>query len=309
MTLIPHLTEFDYYIAPDGTEYLLSDLDIRAIMSSSGHGMAEIAYQSQQGPFQHGITLLDYRLQPRIIQILHRRKAGSRQFMWDARANVIDILRPNRQTVAGALALGTYRKILPDGTRRDLDVLLQAGPAFTFPGTVWDEWSVNETLRFIAPDPTYYDPGGSESIFGFVELTELVFPITFPIVFGGSRIDATNNVTYLGTWLAYPTIVITGPFNAVTITNETTGESITLNYNIPIGETVTFDLRYGYKTVTNNFGTNLIGSLSPDSDLATFHLEPAPSAVGGVNVIRVEGSGAGLGSGVTVSWNSRYIGI
>ena len=85
----------------------------------------------------------------------------------------------------------------------------------------WDEFGFLETLRFVAPDPTFYDPAqwSLNWSLGIVQ-TELEFPITFPIEFSESLIQAaTNTITYDGTWLNYPMIVITGPISGFNIEN------------------------------------------------------------------------------------------
>ena len=77
---------------------------------------------------------------------------------------------------------------------------------------------------------------------------------------------------------------------------------------------MTFDLSYGVKTVLNQNGTNLIGSLSTDSDLATFHLTPdaevtANTANDGLNPISVTGTNLNEDSALMLKWYTRYIGI
>ena len=60
-----------------------------------------------------------------------------------------------------------------------------------------------------------------------------------------------------------------------------------LNYDIAAGEVVTFDLRYGVKEVSNNFGTNLINFITDDSDLAVFSIQPDPIVADGINTFSV----------------------
>ena len=94
------------------------------------------------------------------------------------------------------------------------------------------------------------------------------------------------------------------------ILNNTTDEKIALDYNVSSGETVTIDLDYGKKTVTNNANVNLFGTLTTDSDVATFHIAPDPEAPGGVNELQVFGDEAALGeTEIRIQWYVRYIGI
>lgn len=314
--------EFDEYITPEGDTFRLEDLN-SYVLSFTGHGMPPIKYLTQRGPFQHGETAYDFRLDPRIIQLVWRREGCNRQSYWDNRAALLNALRPNRQ-LSGQFNPGRLRKQLPDGSKRDIDVFIESGPVFVPRETDrYDEFGITETLRFIAHDPTFYNPTAVCVPFVISYIQELVFPLTFMcgpavpgicawdgLVFAEDFINNTITLTYPGTWLAFPTIVITGPINGPTIYNDTTGEKIQLSYSVSTGEVVTITLQYGNKTVTNAAGVNLIGVVSSDSDLATFHLAPDPEATGGVNTLRVTG-GAGLAgtTAVTVSYLIRYIGI
>ena len=107
-----------------------------------------------------------------------------------------------------------------------------------------------------------------------------------------------------------PTIQITGPLNIPVITNEATGEVIKLNYHVPSDAIVTISLACGNKTVIDDDDVSRIGLVDENvSDLATFHIEPAPGAAGGINTINVTGSGATDNTQIIISYNTCYIGI
>lgn len=548
-------TEFDYYIPPDSyidpqfgivgirdattgvktraTQFLLQDYSGRAIMSAGGYGMPEVAYIEQKGPFQHGKTLLGYRLQPRTITLEFRENSKSREEYQRKRAELLALFRVNKQPVAGDLNLGVLRKILPPdlsfespdrrrkGAVRDIDVLLESGIQYEFnSGDDWDYNSNVISFGLIAPDPTFYDPEVNTEAVVLQATSELAFPnqikgwaytsgevlagdISIPyyyygiandsatrldnttaaipdpahilvneiliidgeklvvtavstqpsttgtltvtrgyggtvaaahvinsviavtkdittvadfgitattyepwrVVFdfqttlsagitaadttidyaaitglaGGAQIgdvllcgeekmivtaapsgtqatvtrghDSTTaaihaisavliitaaaqiayfssslgvvlgsatlsegfTIEYIGTWDAFPTITVVGPWDNFSITNAATLETLDFGYNVDGGEVVTFDLAYGVKSVTNQNGTNLIGSLSTDSDLATFHLasdaEITTGLSSGINPMTVTGNNLTGNSGLVVEWYTRYIGI
>lgn len=327
--------EFDLYIPPDvqvqddgsiqnedyDKLYRFHNLTDKFLLSFTGEGMPPIEYINQSGPFQHGETLIDYRLQRRIIQLIHRSNGDPcerRTGYWSIRGEILNALRPNRQRV-NEFCLGRLRKEFPDGSTRDIDVIVQQGPIFA-PRNLgqWDEWSFTETIRFIAPDPTFYDPEEQSLDFTLPSFAGLIFyedpdyddHLTFPIVFGADAISGTATITYTGTWLTYPEIVITGPLNNPLIENTTTDEKIELDYDVPTGQTVTIRLPYGNKTVIDSTGVNRIGTVTTDSDLATFHIAPDPEAPDGINVIEAGGDGGLLGSSqITIRYFTRYIGI
>ena len=549
--------EFDYYIPPSSyidpefgivgirdtttgvktraTQFLLQDYSARAIMSAGGYGMSEVAYIEQKGPFQHGKTLLGYRLQPRKITLEFRENSKSREEYYRKRAELLALFRVNKQPVAGELNLGVLRKILPPdlsfespdrrrkGAVRDIDVLLESGMQYEFnSGDDWDYNSNVISFDLIAPDPTFYDPQANIEEIVLSATTELAFPktikgwavslsailigdLSIPYVgygtadlsatrltdtidaiavneiliidneklvvtnvvitdantgtltvtrgYGGTAAAAHNSasliavtkdittvanfaitattyepwrvvydfsstlaaaisavdttityaailattsaaavgdvlfcqtvdagtfvnekmlvtavnsstsvtvtrghddtvavahgsgdklvvttsaqitqnenalgitfgsatlsegfvINYEGTWDAFPSISVTGPWDNFTITNGATLETLDFGYNIDSGETVVFDLAYGTKSVTNQNGTNLIGSLSTDSDLATFHLatdsEVTTGLADGINPMVVTGTNLDENSALVLIWYTRYIGI
>lgn len=176
-------------------------------------------------------------------------------------------------------------------------------------------------MRFIAYNPVLYDP--TEHIVNFQEgdtagfpaafpipldsPPELVFPTTFPITF--FKIDETLDINYTGTWLEYPVLRLIGPLLNPIITNEVTGEVLELSYALPEDDEIVIDLAPGRKTVTDLAGNNLIGVVTPQSDLGTWHIAPAPEAPGGVNTIHALASNIDTGSAIRITWKARYFGI
>ena len=116
---------------------------------------------------------------------------------------------------------------------------------------------------------------------------------------------------YGGSWSSYPIITITGPGTGISLENTTTGHVLDFPaLSLAGGEYITIDLRYGYKTVTDNVGDNRIGELSDNSDLAEWHLAPAPTAVGGNNLLLLTvDADAGDDTSVQMSYYHRYIGL
>ncbi len=488
------MKEFHQYISPDGKTYELHTASKhgRWVMQSQGWGMPEIEYITQRGTFQHGETVKDFFLRPRVIQLLINQSFCDRDGQWDGRAALLDAIRPNRQITANGVTPGTLRRVLSDGSKRDLKVFIEQGPSFDPDPQGYREHSFKEVLRFIAHDPVIYDPDmqsyvddfSSRSfeldlqvnsnednkwvrynppswnmvdylyycIVGYVaaaaykegmglrfngvtippgsiisnayisvnsfgdnsldtvksritgnkELNPVAFttiadyqsrrgtvvggadnskittaqvdwdavahfvsgtwydspdiktiiqelidqsgwtPGNSIVLFWDDHDDRTShttgvnraaatfgadparapklhieysttgvlNIPYIGTWPTLPKIIITGPLNNAVITNTETGEKLELDYNIPSGRIVTIDLAYGVKTIKDDLGTNLIGTLSSDSDLATFHIAPDPEVLDGVNHISIVGTGESIGTTqVEIQFYTRYIGI
>jgi hypothetical protein len=299
------MLEFDSYITPDGVEYRLHTETTRWVLSTEGEGMPPIEYVTQRGPFQHGETVMDYFLKPRILQFVIHQKFCSRQAYWDGRQLLLNMLRPNRQA-PGQIRPGILRKHFPSGLMWDLEVFVQEGPGFAPRlDQGWNEWSFKEIIRFYAPNPIMYDPR-QLSMQVYSDVSQLMFPAVFPIFFGA--MGGVNFLLYEGTWLEYPTITVTGPIQGFQIVNVTTDEKLALTNTLDPGDSMTIDLRYGAKTITHSDGSNLIGSLSSDSDLSTFHLAPHPEAPNGRNRLEIYGTGVNTSSKVEIKWYRRYIG-
>lgn len=292
------------YITPDGVEYMLSSPLF--VLQEDGYGMPPLEYVTQRGPFQDGESVKAVFLRPRTVQLVIRRNGCSRAEYWNIRNTLLDILRPRRSNPITGVAIspstpGILRKYLANGAIRELFAFPSEGPGFPSHGPeTWDEYSVQDTLRFTCYDPVARDPKLQSA--AFVSSGSITtFPITFPLTiasFGSNTLIKTD-----GTWDTFPTIVINGPLTGATIVNTTTGERIALGYTIPAGHVVTFDLGFGRKTVTLDDGTNLIGYVTADSDLGTFHLQP------GNNNMQVFGTGTSGTSSITLQWYKRYIGF
>ncbi|KKK47457.1 hypothetical protein LCGC14_3155000, partial [marine sediment metagenome] len=303
---------FATYITPDGRLYPLHTPHEfgRWVVSFSGLGTPPIEYITERGPFQHGATARDYFLRPRVVQLLIRQAFCNRLDWWAGRASLLNEIRPNRQATPTAVLPGELRFVETDGTLRSLNVFIQEGPRFE-PRVQdqWDEWAFQEVLRFIAYDPVVFDPTQAAAAFPVALDADLVFPITFPIEFGSGALDETLNVTYPGTWLSFPVITIVGPIELPRLDNVTTGEKLEFGTNIAPGTTVTIDLTEGNKTIVDQLGNNLIGQLTSDSDLGTFHLAPDPEAPLGVNALRLRGTNPTGATTVSLAYFVRYFGF
>ena len=304
--------EFTEYISPDGITFHFEGND-RFLISEEGLGMPPISYITRKGPFQHGESLIDFRLGTRIVQLILQQDSENRYKYWERRAELMNMLRPNRQ-FSGYMNPGILQRRLPNGSIRSINVVIEQGPIFAARSTsMWTEASYTETLRFIAHDPVFFDPIQKgvlwDTLADPLGAVDLVFPMEFPFELGGSAFGQIRTCTYPGTWLSYPYITLTGPINGFTITNAETGEIIDFSYSIAVGEIVYIDLAWGHKSVENNLGVNLIGSVTTSSDLATFHIAPDPEAVGGINTFTITGSSVDANSRVLLEYYERYIGI
>lgn len=293
------------YIRSDGQIFNLHMPPTRAVMQMTGWGRPSNTTHSVSGPYQHGTTVVSHRLEPRTISMTLVHRDCSRSGWYDMRTRILGNMGINNAS-SNAPEMGTLKWIyLQNGvyTQRAVDCFLTSGLTFQ-PLSGWRQHSIQESLEFFCPNPVIYDPV-VKTVSAFTLSEELELPVTFPFVLG-TWYD-TNVVTYAGTWEEYPTIAVTGPTDGFYIENLDTGAIIRLNYEIQSNETVTFDLTYGNKTITNNFEENLLRYITEDSDLAQFAFYHDPVLSGGSNEIAVAVSDSN--ASVSISYYNRYYGI
>lgn len=296
-----------FYIRADGIRYPLHARPWRTVLSQEGFGTPPLEYVTDRAPFQHGDTIRSFYLGPRPVQVVVLHNFKSRADYRNGRDLFLQTVQPETPIGNNAYRMGKLLYYLANGQKRQLDVTLDSGPGFVQPEGGWREWSFTEAIRFTAHDPLWYDPNAVTTTFTFTAAeNQLVFPVTFPIIFSGT--SSHTDITYGGTWIEYPIITVYGPVTGFNIENLTTGDGITITGDIPAVYSVTIDL-HGLKTVVGSDGTNWLHRISSDSELSTFSLAPHPTAPGGVNQIRVSGSGTNLDSFVSLSWYKRYFGI
>jgi hypothetical protein len=120
---------------PDGTYRDYSILELLGagysqLQSAQGFGMPPIRIIEQRGPLQHGATLVDFRYQQRVLQVVVSKRLLSKIDLVDHRFDLVDLVRPSREFPAGG---GTpspliYRKWVPGGKRvQGTDLVLTAG--------------------------------------------------------------------------------------------------------------------------------------------------------------------------------------
>lgn len=277
----------------NGTNASLGGLRLR-YLGDQGFGLAPLHRITQRGPLQHGDTDLDFRLDPRIIQLPLVVEALTLDAGYTARAALAQIFSPALGGGVLRITTDTYDRAIQCKTLGGLDFNVEPGTGY----------HVRTVAQLRASDPTWYDPtpvsgGATPAITG----TPTPVPLTIPWTVGAAAINSTLSITNAGTWRAYPIITAVGPITDLIITNTTTGDKIALNDAIGSGDTWVFDLSYGRKTVTDQDDVNHIATVTADSSLATWALEP------GANSISVTGSLTGSTSSVSIIYYTRYIGV
>lgn len=281
-----------------GVRYSLSDGALCYLLSQDGVGLPYPARISEKGPQQDGDSDRGFLYDPRFVSFVFRLDPPN---IWTKRDALLGYFKPRKT----AFQLCWTRD---DGGVRQLDC--HALP----PSLATDtraRYLLRVPMQVKANDPIFYDPTTVSVVLGLAAGgDEMEVPLEIPWKVGASVILGSFVVNYPGTYKTFPVIVIHGPIEDCVLTNSATGEKLDFTgTTIIAGDYYTIDLRYARKTVTSAAGVNKIADLTSDSDLATWHIEAAPDAPGGVNPIAMTGLGASAGTQVTMQYHTRYVSL
>lgn len=285
----------------NGVSYVLTDGAPFALIEHDG-GMGSVRRITDRGPAQHGDSDIDFRLEPYTFPLGLMAYAADIATHYDVRDQALRLFRPARAPIQ-------LRWTLENGAVRQIDVHVEGQMVFR------SSDARGFTQRFVVPlraaNPTLYDPTLQSFIYGVGGGGgAFTVPMAVPTGVGAATVDQTRPITQAGTWRDEPIILVVGPINDLVITNETTGGTLDFTgYNITVSGGLTIDCRAGRKSVIDETGASQIDKLSDDSDLATFAIEASPEAPGGVNSIRVTGSGATSATEIYVQFYHRYTGF
>lgn len=278
-----------------GVTYVLGGLDPTTgltfrYLGDQGFGLAPIRRITTRGPLQNGDNDIDFRLEPRVLQLplmVVNTSSTPRYQHYEIRQKLLDIFRPADSAII-AIGLLMFDGFFSYTKLRRINVKVLGGLSFDVDP---NSWNVRTVVQLRADDPTWYSTGPAAS----------PDTATYP----STEISGSGSITITttGNWISYPVIRVTGPITNPTITNNTTGKSIAITATISAGAYYDIDLSYGKKTVVDNGGVNRINTVSSSSDLATWGLVP------GANVVRVNGSGITVATNAVFTYFNRFTGI
>lgn len=305
--------ELQRIITGDGLTYWINpNTKVRYNLTSTpaGFGLPSVDYVRTRSYQQDGESELAFYFQPRLFSISVGGQGCSRQELWQLRQDLLNATRPNRMGQA------TFVFTQPDTTEYAIEVRITANAFNALSNEEWNEFGYTDELEFEAIGPFWRSFASSVASGTSDPNLNLVFPITFPIVFGSGNVWGNAAISYTGTIYAYPVITITGPIAYPILTNVETGYLVQWNGVIAAGASLTFDLRLSYdngvyvgKRIYDQNGDSQFNSLSPDSNLNLFRIEPDGVVTGGVNTIQLEGTGTDGNTAFTVTYNTMLVGL
>jgi len=278
-------------------------------------GAAPVIYQTQEGYKLIGSRVLDFTLSDRRMSILIRQHEGSdkRYEYWTRRNQIMEFFRPNRGVNGNELTL-TINHPDANGNRikRRIKCRYENGLEFEDFDDSVNAFVVDVAINLIAHNPIWEDASQTIKILSTSIDTDLIFPITFPIVFGESGlIFNTGDLNYLGSWRAYPTMTITGPYSTAKVDNLGTGVFFQLSVPILTGESRVITLSEQTFSIVNDAGDSVFDELSDNSNLSEFYIPTAGEVIaGGSQAIKATLQGGTDGvSGFKLEYNTAFYGV
>ena len=150
-------------------------------------------------------------------------------------------------------------------------------------------------------DSPYFEDAADTSVPLYGRTKLLSSPFTLPCAFG--EIVAGANIEIVGNVSVEPIITMYYPdalegVETITITNQTTGKSIVLNYTPADDDTVTIDVRN--RKITSSQNGNIISCLSNNTFLGDFVFKR------GINIISVDMGDVTSGFTIECQYNNLY---
>jgi hypothetical protein len=267
-------------------------------------GIAPITRITQRGPFQDGDTDIDYRLNPRIINLPIVIPGISYEEMTSNRENLIQMFKPGNDTA-------TLKQTINENAaeyiqiKRSIDVKVTGATMDTNP----IDFNVRAVIQLRADDPTWYNSTQNAQQMTYTQFgTPTPYPKPYPVPYGASSVNSSISVAYTGTVVSSPILQCIGPLSNLVIVDGS-GRLISFTDTIPAASIWTVDLRYGRKTIVDQNGVNKFQYLSIDSDIVNWGLYPDPTFDAGLQYLSVSATGTTDVSVVNMFWYDRYVGI
>lgn len=280
------------YVDSAGAVLELSDLPGVRALGDSGLDMPPVSFIEDAAPGQAGARLRDARIGARDAVLPFYLEAASETALRDLLRSLAKRMNPQRGD-------GRLRYIAVNGTTRDLTcryngglegarVVGQAGPTYR-----------KGALVFRAVDPFWYDTTPTTVTLTAGSGGTFLGSPFLPIKLGSDVVLGQQSVVNDGDVEAWPVWTVAGPVSSVMFQNLTTGLTIDLPVPLLAGESLVIDTRPFRKTVRQNNGANLYGSLT-----ATSALWPLREGINNVNIMA---NGSTVDTYVTLVYSRRYL--
>lgn len=162
-------------------------------------------------------------------------------------------------------------QLSPSDPLRRLNARVRVGKTTVDPNYTYG--FIRSQYTFFCPDPRYYDDSATTTSLTLGGALGRVYNRVYPLVYQtatGSSTTLTNN----GYATTYPVITVNGPATTVTIGNVTTGQYLTINYQLAQSDSLVIDTDQKLVTINGLSARNLLNNGS-----AWFGLQPGANQI------------------------------
>jgi len=272
------------------------------LTGSVNWGIPPVTRITQRGPFQNGDTDIDYRLNPRVINLPVVVPGTTYNEMASNRENLLQMFKPGNDTA-------TFQQILDGGTAYEISRSIDVKIAGASMDSAQTDFNVRAVIQLRADDPTWYNTTQNYTQMTYTQFgSPTPYPKPYPVPYGDYSSANIISVVYTGTVMSSPILQCVGPLTNLTMTDGA-GRIIAISGTIAAGNTFTIDLRFGRKTIVDQNGINKFSMLTITSDLINWGIYPDPTFDSGLQYFSVSATGTTASSAVFMYWYDRYVGI
>jgi hypothetical protein len=121
---------------------------------------------------------------------------------------------------------------------------------------------IRSQISIFCPDPRYYSATATVASMTPAPALGRLYNRTYNLTYGGGSSSTTTAIVNSGNTTTYPVITITGPVTSPTISNNNTGQFITVNYALTNTDTLVIDLDQKLVTLNGVSARNLLAGNS-----------------------------------------------
>jgi hypothetical protein len=223
--------------------------------------------------------------------------------MAPSESELAQLRRTLKKSLNPSRGLGILRSTAADGVTRDLNCRCVKGLEGTEDDAGRGPGWFTAGLVFQAADPFWYDSSFTTLNFQMTGPMPTFLASPFiPIKLGTSGIGSSFTIDNQGDFPAWPVWSITGPGASIVMTNQTTGDVLTLTITLADStQVLTIDTRPGKKTVKRENASNQFAAVDPLSTLWALQR--------GINLISVAMTGTTSASQIQLQYKQAYDGV
>jgi hypothetical protein len=119
---------------------------------------------------------------------------------------------------------------------------------------------IRSQITLFCPDPRYFDTTVQTLTLNPEPFSGRAYDRTYSLSYGAGSNTNTGTITNAGRVTTYPLITINGPATLPTVGNQTTNQSLTINYTLAVGDKLEIDLDAKQITLNGSAARNLLAN-------------------------------------------------